>query len=468
MIKLNNKFESLRRELLKDAYNLEDKVTINGQFKKRFFYLIELTTFSLMKGGNNFFGLFSMQMKREINTKLLWPVGTTVSLSHFVLHFNPFLFLNCNLEQMKALIKHEIYHIMFGHIKRQKQLIKKYSNFIVNTALDISINQYIENLPPWSSTIEKVNLSFKCDLPYEKNAEYYAKEIKKAMDKLTTEDGKKKITNEEAMKNSTNVKIEEYKIENAHDIWSLNKDNFDLEHLKELTKKTANNASKGKAPTSIQKALKDLNRKAEIPWNEYLRRIIGTQPMGYKKTITRKDRRQPNRLDIRGKLPDHKIKLLIALDISGSMSDEDIQKVMVEVFDIVKNYSSDITIIESDNTIRRVYKVKRQGDVKKKLDTRGGTAFSPVFEYIYDNKLRDHILIYFTDGMGEEKLKVKPINCKTLWVLTGAEETLSLREPFGEIKKLSGKKVKKNDVTIALQDMKEIIKDWACAANQYI
>ena len=61
---------------------------------------------------------------------------------------------------MKALIKHEIYHIMFGHIKRQKQLIKKYSNFIVNTALDISINQYIENLPPWSSTIEKVNLSF--------------------------------------------------------------------------------------------------------------------------------------------------------------------------------------------------------------------------------------------------------------------------------------------------------------------
>ena len=102
------------------------------------------------------------------------------------------------------------------------------------------------------------------------------------------------------------------------------------------------------------------------------------------------------------------------------------------------------------------------------MDTRGGTAFSPVFEYIYDNKLRDHILIYFTDGMGEEKLKVKPINCKTLWVLTGAEETLSLREPFGEIKKLSGKKVKKNDVTIALQDMKEIIKDWACAANQYI
>ena len=45
---------------------------------------------------------------------------------------------------------------------------------------------------------------------------------------------------------------------------------------------------KEKAPTSIQKALKDLNRKAEIPWNEYLRRIIGTQPMGYKKQLLEK------------------------------------------------------------------------------------------------------------------------------------------------------------------------------------
>ncbi|WP_282804130.1 vWA domain-containing protein [Clostridium tetani] len=468
MIKVNNKFETLKRELLKDAYNLEDKLIVDSEFRKKFFYLIELTTFSLMKGEDNFFGLFSMQMKREINTKILWPLGTTVSLSHFVLHFNPFLFLNCSLEEMKALIKHEIYHIMFGHFKRERQLKKKYSSFIVNTALDISINQYIENLPSWSSTIEKVNLSFNGDLSYERNAEYYAEKIKEAIDKLTSEKGKKKILNKELMINSQDIKIEECKIENAHDVWNLNKNNFDLEHLKELTKKTANNASKGKISSSIQRALKDLNKKAQIPWNEYLRKVIGTQPMGYKKTITRKDRRQPNRLDIRGKLPDHKIKLLIALDISGSMSDEDIQKVMVEIFDIVKKHPAEITIIESDNAIRRVYKVKRKGDIKKKLDTRGGTSFSPVFQHIYDNRLRDHILIYFTDGMGEEELKIKPINYKTLWVLTGSEETLSLKDSFGEIKRLSYKKVKKNDVTLALQDMKEIIKDWACAANQYI
>ena len=468
MIKVDNKFETLTSELLKDAYILENKVTEDNEFRKKFFYLIERITFSLMKGEDNFFGLFSMQMKREINTKISWPVGTTVSLSHFVLHFNPILFLNCSLKEMKALIKHEIYHIMFGHLKRERELKKKYNNFIVNTALDISINQYIENLPTWSYTIEKVNLSLDADLPYEKNAEFYAKMIKKAIDKLTNENGNKKIINKDITDILNDSSVEEYDIENTHDIWDLNKDSLDLEHLKELTKKTANNASKGKIPTSIQKALKDFNKKAELPWNEYLKKVIGTQPLGYKKTVTRKDRRQPNRLDIRGKLPDHKIKLLIALDISGSMSDNDIENVMVEVFDIVKNHPAEITIIESDNDIRRIYKVKREKDIKKKLDTRGGTSFSPVFQYIYDNKLRDHTLIYFTDGMGEEELKVIPINYKTIWVLTGSEETLSLKNSFGDVKKLSYKEVKKNDVTLALQDMKEIIKDWACAANQYI
>ena len=57
MIKLNNKFESLRRELLKDAYNLEDKVTINGQFKKDFLFNRTYYLF-FNEGENNFWTIF--------------------------------------------------------------------------------------------------------------------------------------------------------------------------------------------------------------------------------------------------------------------------------------------------------------------------------------------------------------------------------------------------------------------------
>lgn len=44
------------------------------------------------------------------------------------------------------------------------------------------------------------------------------------------------------------------------------------------------------------------NSKGELPWNLYLNRIMGTVENNKKKTITRRNRRQPNRLDLRENL----------------------------------------------------------------------------------------------------------------------------------------------------------------------
>ncbi|MBE6067388.1 MAG: peptidase [Clostridium lundense] len=462
----NSSFEELRKELLKEVYTLGEEISKSESFSVKFNKLIEYCTFSLMEGEDNFFGLFTMQMKRNINYNTLSPLATTVSLSHFILHFNPTIFLHCSLKEMRALIKHEIYHIMFGHFKRHKELRKKYSEFIVNLALDISINQYIENLPSWSRSIKEVSLSYNVDLEYEESAEYYAEKIQNAIDKLIKDSGTE-ISKEVFNKSEPET---EYvlDIEKAHDIWTQENYDFNIDYISELTKKTVENAKRGKVPLSIEKAINLLNKRAEISWKDYLKRALGTMPSGYKKTITRKDRRQPNRLDLRGKLSNHLVQIIIAIDISGSITDKEIDKIMIEVLNIVKNYKSQITIIECDNIIRRVYKVKNKKDVKANLETKGGTAFSPVFEYIYNNKLANYLLIYFTDGVGEDELTVKPINYKTLWVLTGKEENLSLKNSHGEIKKLSNKPTIKNDVNIAIEAMKEITKDWAAAANQYI
>lgn len=206
-----------------------------------------------------------------------------------------------------------------------------------------------------------------------------------------------------------------YEIWKTHDIWRQCKKDYNFEELKQLTKKVANNSNRGKIPTSLEKAIKNLNEKPEISWSEYLKKIVGTLPMGYKKTITRKDRRQPDRLELRGKLPNHVAEILVAIDISGSIIDKEIEKIMIEIFSIVKNHSCKITIVECDDEIRRVYTAKSIKDIKPKTHRKGGTAFSPVFQYIYDKKLRNHLLVYFTDGMGEEELTIKPINYKTLW-----------------------------------------------------
>jgi predicted metal-dependent peptidase len=169
---------------------------------------------------------------------------------------------------------------------------------------------------------------------------------------------------------------------------------------------------------------------------------MGTVESNKKKTITRRDRRQPERVDLRGQLRSHKAKIAVALDISASMCEEEFRQAIKEVLSIVKNYSHEITIIECDDEIRRAYKVKSTRDIKERTHRKGGTRFNSVFEYANQNQF--NLLIYFTDGKGESKLRVIPRGYRTLWVISGRGDQLSLQEPYGVVKKLSKIEVKDN------------------------
>ena len=85
------------------------------------------------------------------------------------------------------------------------------------------------------------------------------------------------------------------------------------------------------------------------------------------------------------------------------------------------------------------------------------TKFSPVFRYIKERKLRNSVLIYFTDGVGEKELEVKPFKNNTIWVLTG-DEDLSLEKPYGEIKKITTKAEKGEvfDTNIVKEDLYDL------------
>ncbi len=105
---------------------------------------------------------------------------------------------------------------------------------------------------------------------------------------------------------------------------------------------------------------------------------MGTLESDKKKTVTRRSRRQPNRLDLRGELRGHTARITLAIDISGSISDEEFQGAIKEVFNIVKTYKHEITLIECDTEIRQVYKVKSINSIRKRSVVRGGTKFTPV------------------------------------------------------------------------------------------
>ncbi|MBU3133219.1 hypothetical protein J1C67_10070 [Clostridium gasigenes] len=443
------RFDDKRNELLKQALGFQTKDDLNSNFKKEFFYLVENVVIDMLEKEDDFFGQFMIKIKRDIKLDITWPLATLPRLDGFLMYFNPILFLMLDKKEMSALFKHEIYHIMYSHYDREKRLKNKYEPLAVNLALDISINQFIKNLPMNSQRIDTVIREYDVNIKEDMTCEIYAEKIEKAIKRKS-----KKIINNS--KDDSICRVID--LSKAHDIWSkieLNKDS-----LKDLTKKIAINSFKGKGPKDIESIINSYTEKPEISWEDILKKLIPSLRAGQKKTITRRSRRQPERLELRGTLPRNLPEILVAIDISASMSDEEVYKIMIEILGITKIRSHKITVIECDNEVRRVYEIKSKNDIKKRLSSTGSTLFTPVFEYIKKNNLRNHVLIYFTDGVGEKRLELRPINANTIWVLTGDEE-LSLEKSYGEVKRINGKDKKQEVENSPLNLMREFMHDWA-------
>ena len=429
MLKANRKGEKFNLDIPKD-------------FKDEFFALVDKVSLSLMEDKDNFYGYFLFQMNREIRFDISTPTAINFKGAKYIIYFNPIIFLNLNIKQMESTIKHEILHILSMHLFRAKELKNKYSALAINIAMDITINQYLEYLPPYATTLEWINSKYNLKLDSYETFEYYVDKIQTELDlQEYDEHGEENDNNE-----SDSIKTD-YDPEKTHSIWTES-DDIDEKTFREFTEKFISQSQKGKVPTYLEDIISSLkNSKAELPWNLYLNRLMGSIESNKKKTITRRNRRQPNRLDLRGQLRSHKANIAVALDISGSISDEEFKQAIKEVLNIVKNYNHEITLIECDNEIRQVYKIKSIKDIKDRTNKGGGTRFTPVFEYANNKKI--NLLIYFTDGKGEEKLNVVPRGYKTLWVISGRGDNLSLKEPFGVVKKLSKVKIKDNILDIS-------------------
>ena len=432
-------------EMLK-AYRKGEKyqVTMEEEYNRQFFNFVNKVNLNLMEDKDNFYGYFLFQMEKVIRFDMTSATSVSFKGAKYVIYFNPIIFLELNMKQMETTIKHEILHIVSQHLIRAKEFKDKYSTLAINMAMDVVVNQYLNYLPPYAITLEYINVKYDLKLEPYKAFEYYLEKIQTELDLQEEDDEGEEIDSNE------NLAVE-FDVEKTHDSWDES-DEIDEKTLKELTKKITDNSQKGSIPIYLEGMIKSLkSSKGEIPWNLYLKKLMGTVESNKKKTITRRNRRQPNRLDLRGELRGHKAEIAVAIDISGSISNEEFKQAIKEVLNIVKNYNQEITIIECDKEIRRTYKVKSVKDIKERSATGGGTEFSPVFQYANSKKL--NLLIFFTDGKGEERLKVVPKGYKVLWVISGRGDKLSLHQPYGAVKKLKQIEVKEeiidmNDVRI--------------------
>ena len=124
---------------------------------------------------------------------------------------------------------------------------------------------------------------------------------------------------------------------------------------------------------------------------------------------------------------------MVVVDVSGSVTGDELAGFFNEIFSILARSSNPVTIIECDTAVQRVYKANRVEDVRLDVRGRGGTAFSPAVEYINAHReFRDALVVFFTDGFGEEAIP-KPRTYRNLWVVLDDANNLSVENPYGSV-----------------------------------
>lgn len=156
------------------------------------------------------------------------------------------------------------------------------------------------------------------------------------------------------------------------------------------------NDAPGTIPGAIELFLNKL-LKPKLPWQRILQKYI--------QQLTKNDYswRKPNRRFF----PDHYlpslhsekvIDLAIAVDISGSVSDEEFLRFISEIGGIMKMMKPEkISLIQFDTEIHSITSIKSFQDLKNvKFLGRGGTNIWPVMQWTKEN--RPQVLLTFTDG----------------------------------------------------------------------
>ena len=179
----------------------------------------------------------------------------------------------------------------------------------------------------------------------------------------------------------------------------------------------ARRLSKGDDPLGALRDFRSLHE-AVIPWQVILSGIITDLiPTDY--TFF-----PPKRWHNGFALPKAKkegLDVVIALDTSGSIADEDLRDFASEVKGILELYPGiSVKVICCD---AEAYGVQEVSDVSEiKVRGGGGTDFRPVFEKLESDPPK--LLIYFTDGLGTFPSKEPPY--PVLWI-----GTRHFRPPFG-------------------------------------
>lgn len=357
---------------------------------------------------------------------------------------SPTFFSGLTEQARIGLLQHEMLHLFMKHINRGKLLDKKVSNI----AMDIAINQFIENkfLPPGALTPEQYKL------PRNREFEFYYSELmqqeqekqeqqkdqpgqegsqqqgqegdgqesqQESPQQEQEQEGQSQQSKDKQSQNGGQNKGGNDQPIDNHD-WSEQEGSGESSDIQELAlsqmlKESADEMKRrfaGKTPAHIEKLLNDvLLKKPKVNWKGELRKYFGRHVSQEKEsTRTRPNRRMG--FSAQGSKREYLPKVTVAFDQSASMGQDEINAAFSEIKALLKNQEDSTEIVYFDTAIAKKETLRRVTQLVPARHANGGTDFNCVIDHLA--KARPDLCVIVTDGEAPKPNKSKtPI----LWVI---------------------------------------------------
>ena len=252
-------------------------------------------------------------------------------------------------------------------------------------------------------------------LPLGMYYEWYAKEISKQEEKGNSpkqkQENQQNINNQQRQNNSKkNDNNNNQYLEGTSDLSELwREDSLQRQKINDLIERTTD---WGTIPSDVIERIKASTHARinnHLIWQGFRSAILKSQ--------RQLSRMRPNRrtgfLQM-GNTRQFSTRLLVAVDVSGSISTETLEDFYSSINRLFRYGSVDIDICQFDAVIGSVHTMQ-QAKTEIEVQGRGGTSFQPVIDYIANHPEYDGLLI-LTDGQAPAPIIPPHFHSHVLWV----------------------------------------------------
>lgn len=345
--------------------------------------------------------------KKEIQTM---AVGVTRSVD-LALYYNPDFVKSLSHSELRAVLKHEALHVLLHHISRTQ--FYNHNMKLYNMAADMAINCYIEGLP--KGALYPKNFG----LPDNESSEFYYEKLKEKIPPP-------KEGQEEGDPQGSGGADGKGDLVDDHSMWGECSDDIIKEKVRNIAEQSIKAQEKkgwGDVHGNLAQQIIAAN-KPVVNWKKEVRYWINQIiMMGRRSTRMRPNRRYG--FTNPGSKRDYTSQILVAVDTSGSVSDQELQAFLTEINGMIDHVKVDL--IQFDHGLQGEPEPFEKKRKNINIRGRGGTSFKEPIE-LADERKYDGLLI-FTDCCAPFPPKPK---CRIMWAACAQNENYLKQVPYGK------------------------------------